>query len=372
MFNKILKFLTPFLSLIVVLLAAEICLRLNQDFDLVYPYQDYFYGKRMMVSTTKGEPWRKKEYENLIIRDRNLQHVKKLPDLEKSQNIVFLLGDSITESSSMPVNESFYQVLDSRRDDLDIVGFHFAGCSLMALGIELNNYAQHLNQNGKVFKPDYAIMQIRELSYIGGNTSFFDPRIGQMVDYQEKIKAEELSPVVALKKQLLNFFTINPKFSNRWIDNRFREWVVGDYHFISLVLWRFFQWTQQTNRFYPNNEQLILDSSLEDQYWRRFENSVALVKQISQANQIPVGILLVPEPDWFKRYERTRSYNQKEKKYQEIFAKHNIPFEYSIEEIYSIYQQSNQNVFWEDRHPSKTGSQGISIALENLLKRMMQ
>jgi hypothetical protein len=371
MFYKIVKFFTPVLSLLVFIITAEIFLRMNHDFGLVYPYQDYFYGKRMMISTTKGEPWRKQEYENLIIRNENLQHVKRLPDLEKSQNIIFLLGDSITESSSMPVNESFYQALDSRRNDLDIVGFHFAGCSLMALGLELNNYAQHLNQNGKIFKPNYAILQIRELSYIGGNTSFFDPRIGQMVDYQEKIKSEELKPIVAAKKQLLNFFTINPKFSNRWIDNRFREWVVSNYHFVSLVLWKFFLWTQQTSRFYPNNENLILDSSLEDQYWKRFENSVILLKQISQSNNIPVGVLLVPGPDWFRLYERTKSYNIQEKKYQELFAKYNIPFEYSIEEMYSIYKRSKQNVFWEDQHPSKVGSQGLTIALEKLIKRLM-
>jgi hypothetical protein len=141
------------LALIVVLICSELLLRLSGDFGMVYPYHDYFYGKNMRQSIFKGEPWQAKEYTNLVIRDERLQHVRALPDLSQAQNLVFLLGDSTVESSSTTLEESFYMQAEKKLKNITLVPFHFAGCSLQALTIYLNNYQPFFTQNNKTECP---------------------------------------------------------------------------------------------------------------------------------------------------------------------------------------------------------------------------
>jgi adenylate kinase family enzyme len=215
-------------------------------------------------------------------------------------------------------------------------------------------------------------LQIRTHSYKGGNTNFFNPQTGQVVDYQEKLPCENLCKIVEAKKNFLANFKLEARFSNKLSDKTFRAVTLGPVHVLSLLSWKIFHWLNQATNNFPNNEKLIIDNNIEDMYWQRFEKSVALLKQVSLAQNIKIGVLLVSYPDWFSEYEYRHKYNRQEQKYQELFDKYGIAFEYSIEEMSDKSRQTGRGVFWRDKHPNTEGSKAVAESLEKLLTRMIR
>lgn len=230
-----LRFFLPIIACIIVLIGGEILLRSFNDFGLVYPYIEFFTNKQSRQSIHKGDLWGPTEFANPIIRDENFQHTRPLPDLSKENKIIYLLGDSMVESVSTPLDKSFHGIVDNQHPEYCIATQHYAGCSLDTLTILLNAYPQKLNQDGKVYKPQIAVAQLRGLSYQGGNTNFFNPQLGRNVDYQAKLNDLEEPEIVKVKQSLLNQVKFDVKFSSKFKDQVLRQMVLGDIHILSLL-----------------------------------------------------------------------------------------------------------------------------------------
>jgi hypothetical protein len=368
--DKLLKIVTPFLALIFVLLIAELSFKVFDDYGRVIPYKDYFYNKRMPKSTLKGKPWTKLEFTNTVYRDRNFQHVPQRPDFSNlEQKNIFLLGDSMVESISTPVDKTFYALSDLRNDNIAVVPFHFAGCSLKALTFYMGQYPAFFRRANDSFKPDLAVLQIRPMSYQGGNTMLFDKRIGKTRDFQEKLPVEK-PYVVKAKESFLKNFRLDIKFSSKYKDKLFRDLVLGESRIISLLAWQVFQWTTRVTSSAPNHEDFIVNKGqMEELYWQRFEKSVKMLKETSMQQQIPVAVLLVPSPDWLKRFEYTQKLNEQEKRYQELFAKYKIPYHYALSDFLAQKKSTHKEVFLEDNHPNENGVQALSNAFDKLIKK---
>lgn len=357
------------LSLIIVLISAELLLRAFNDFGLVYPYEEFFTNKSSQKSIHRGNLWDDFEFENIVIRNQNMQHLRDFPDFSKEQKIVYILGDSMVEAVAEPLGRIFYNISDDRHDEYCVVAQHFAGCSLKALTILLYNYPNYLKQNNKVYKPSLAVFQLRRYSYRGGNTVFFDPNAGP-VDYQEKLSTEEKLPaVVELKKSFLDKLKLDVKFSQKPQDKIFRALVLGESHILSLLAWKFYNWSLTTG-IYPNQERFITSKyNLEDAYWARFERELQVLLNVSDTLQIPVAVLLIPDPENLKHYHYAGSFNETEKKYIELFQKYQIPYEYAIEEFDDVSRFSQESLFWNDGHPSHKGQEAIALSLDKLIGR---
>jgi hypothetical protein len=321
----------------------------------------------MKVSTLRGNPWDKFEFNNIVYRDNNLQHVPAKPNFQDpNQKNIFLLGDSMVESVSTPVEKVFYSIVDSNHDNLSVVPFHFAGCSLQALVLYFNQYQAFFQKDNKVFKPNLAVFQIRPLSYQGGNTVLFDPRLGRPRDFQDPINLIK-SDVVVEKEKFLSNFKLDIKFSPKFQDKLFRDLVLGETRIVSLLAWKFFQWTSRVTNQVPNHEELFVENKLEELYWQRFENSVRLLKASSIQNQIPVRVLLVPSPEWLERYSYTHEFNEQEKRYKNLFDKYGIPFHNSIIDFHLERQNAGNKLFFDDGHPNSYGVKALSNAFDKLL-----
>ncbi len=368
--DKLFKIFAPWLALILVLIVAEISFKVFNDYGRVIPYKDYFYNKNMPVSTLKGNPWTKLEFTNIVYRDKNFQHVPAKPDFnDLNQKNIFLLGDSMVESVSTPVDKSFYAISDAVNENITVVPFHFAGASLKALVYYLNQYHAFFRRDKQSFKPDLAVLQIRPMSYQGGNTMLFDQRIGKSRDFQEKLPLEK-SKIVESKEAFLKKFKLDIKFSSKFKDKLFRDLVLGESRIISLLAWQFFQWTTNVTKAAPNHEEFIVEKGvLEELYWQRFERSVKMLKEVSAKNQIPVAVLLVPSPDWLKRYEYTKKLNLQENRYQKLFAKYQIPYHYALSDFLSQKDKFKKAVFLEDNHPNELGVLALSKAFDNLVQK---
>ncbi len=358
------KIFSPLFACIIVLIFAEILLRSFNDFNLVYPYPEFFTNKYTRNSIHKGDLWGAREFENIIIRDARFQHSRPIPDLSKEQKLVFLIGDSMVESVSTPLNQSFHGLLDSLYPEYAIIAEHYAGCSLDTISILLDSYKQKFTQNGKLYKPDIVIAQLRGLSYQGGNTNFYDPVQGRNVDYQAKLNNEEQAPIVKIKQDILNALKFDVKFSNKLKDKILRDLVLGKVHILSLVSWKFYNWS--ISQSVPNNEHFVYHN-VENDYWNRFENSLKLFIRTANNNQIQAKILLIPDKRWFERYRYTKDFNATEKRYLNLFEKYQIPYVYAMEDIYQESLQIDKPMFWHDGHPSAAGSVPIARSLERLI-----
>lgn len=368
--DKLLKIFTPVLALILVLFIAEISFKVFDDYGMVVPYKDYFYNKRMPVSTLKGKPWTKLEFTNTVYRDRNFQHVPIKPNFKDlDQSYIFLLGDSMVESVSTPVDKTFYSLSDARNEKVSVIPFHFAGASLKALTFYLNQYPAFFQRDKKSFKPDLAVIQIRPMSFQGGNTFLFDKRLGKARDFQEKLPIEKPA-VVKMKDSFLKNFKLDIKFSSKLKDKLFRDLVLGDSRIISLLAWRFFEWTTRVTKASPNHEDFIVHNDLlEELYWKRFEKTVQLLKQNSIRNEIPVAVMLVPSPDWLTRFNYSKNLNSQERRYQELFAKYEIPYHYALTDFLEVKNKHKEPVFLKDNHPNELGVVALSKAFDVLIKK---
>lgn len=353
------------LACLIVLICGEITLRITNDFNLVYPYTEFFTNKFSRTSIHRGDLWGSKEYCNIIIRDADFQHSRAVPDLSQQQKIIYLIGDSMVESVSTPLDESFHGIVDKQHNEFYIVTQHYAGCSLDAISIMLNSYPSKFIQNGKVYKPDIVVAQLRGLSYQGGNTNFFDQIQGKNVDYQPKLNDREESSVVKFKQAILNKIKFDVKFSSKFKDKFLRELVLGNSHILSLLAWRFYNWS--ISQTVPNNESFTA-YNIENDYWTRFENSLQQFINVANQNQIQAKILLIPDKKWFNRYTYVKQYNSTEKHYIDLFEKYQIPYVYSMEDIYNESLITDQPMFWNDGHPSIYGSKAIAKSLERLIK----
>lgn len=370
--DKILKFLYPSLALLLLLVSAEISFKIFDDYGRVIPYRDYFFHKRQKVSYVSGELWLKKEYTSTLIRNSNFQHVPTSFDFSPSKKQIFLLGDSIVESGSMRVEDAFYSLLQERTNDLNIVPFHFAGASLKTLVMLMPQYKAFFNYQGKSIKPDLAVLQIRSFSFQGGNTNFFDPKLGKIRDFQDKLPSDlDKSKVIELKDKFLSFFKLDIKFSSKFKDQLFQKAVLGKSRIVSLLAWRIFQWTSRVTAISPRHEKFIVHpDQKEKEYWARFEKTIQMLSLYSKKFDLPVAVLLVPSPEWITEFEYTGKLNAKEEKYQELFAKYSIPFKYANQEFLAFKQKEQKKVFWEDKHPNLLGSKALSFALEELLNKL--
>lgn len=360
-FNKI---FSPLLACIIVLIFAETLLRSFNDFNLVYPYIEFFTNKHSRIGIHKGDLWGPKEFENITIRDIKFQHSRAMPDLSKEQKIIFLIGDSIVESASTPLDQSFHSIVDLKHPEYAIIAEHYAGCSLDAISILLDSYQQKFIQNGKVYKPDMVIAQLRGFSYQGGNTQFYDPTQGKNIDFQAKLNNEKQDLVVEIKQAILNVLKFDVKFSSELKDKILRDLILGKIHIFSLLSWRFYNWS--ISQSVPNNEHFIYHN-LEDDYWYRFENSLNVFVRTANNNQIQGKILLIPDKRWFERYRYTRDFNPTEKRYLGLFQKYQVPYIYVMEDIYQEALKTNNPMFWHDGHPSSYGSKAIAKSLERLI-----
>lgn len=369
--DKLLRIFYPLLALVLVLLVLELSFEVFDNYGRVVPYKDYFYNKRMPVSTLKGKPWTKLEFTNKVYRNRAFQHVPALPNFNTvNQKNIYLLGDSMVESVSTAVDKTFYSLVVNTRKDLGVVPFHFAGCSLKALIYYMNMYPAFFRRDEKSFKPDLAVFQIRPMSYQGGNTMLPDRRSGQARDFQEKLALEK-PEVVQLKESFLKNFKLDIKFSSKFHDKLFRDLVLGDSKIVSLLAWKIFEWTSRVTRSAPNHEEFIVNNDLlEELYWKRFEKSVKLLKDASAKSGIPVAILLVPSPDWLKHFEYTNKFNKQEERYQRLFSKYQISYHYALTDFLNQKNESKENVFLEDNHPNENGVKALSNAFDNLLKKV--
>lgn len=370
---KLFNLIKPLLALLLVFFCAELSFAIFNNYGRVLPYVDYFTHKRKSFSILKGEPWDKIEFSNKLYRNKMFQHVKPLPDFSnfKTKN-VYLLGDSITESASTPISASFHSITDEKNDSINIVPFHFGGCSLKTLVYYMSIYPKFFMRDSKPFKPDLIVLQLRSTSYRGGNTNIFDPKIGKYRDFQDKLPVDlNKAPIVALKDKFLKNFSLDIKFSSKLKDKLFREVVLGESKILSFFAWRIFQWSTRITSKAPNHENFfVYPNELNEMYWQRFEKSVQLLTQQSKALGIPIAVLLVPQPDCYQEYKYTHKYNEQEVRYQNLFAKYAIPFEYGIEEFELHDAKTEEVLYWEDRHPSIEGNKALAVALDNLLEKV--
>jgi len=360
----VIKIIKPILACIIVLVCGEILLRATNDFNLVYPHIEFFTNKYTQNSIHKGNLWASQEYSNIVIRNQDLQHARSIPDLSKEKKIIYLIGDSMVESVSTPLEQSFHGIVDVQHDEFCILTHHHAGCSLEAISIIFSSYRDKCTQNGKVYKPAMVIAQLRGLSYQGGNTVFFDPSQNKVVDLQTKLNDREDPTVVKMKQAILNQIKFDVKFSDQFKDKILRSLVLGDIHILSLLAWRFYNWS--IGQTIPNHESFTSYDTEED-YWIRFENSLRQFLEFANMQGIQPKILLIPDMKWFNDYVYTKQYPELEKRYIALFEKYKIPYVDATDDIYQYSLTTKEPMFWNDGHPSTYGSKAIAKSLERLI-----
>lgn len=346
--------LTPVYSLLVILFFVELCLRLFNNFGLVLPYKDYFYNKKQRVSIFKGKPWSKFEFENILYRNESMQHVQEFPDYQASvQKRIFLLGDSIVESSSMSVDKSFYALADKASSNYSVTAHHSAGASFISLINFLPQYPEFFTQKQKLFKPDLAVIQIRPFSY---QTGFK--------------RSHAQKPIIRLKTKILRLFRLNLKSSKRFLDISFRKLVLGNCRVLSLLSWKMLMWSRNIIAHPPDHEEFfVYPHEHENQYWQAFEKNITNLKKISKELNLAVAVILVPQTSWLKEYLYTHQYNDLQKRYQALFSQYQIPFENSLEEFVEYFQITNKKTFRDDDHPNEHGSIALAKAFDKLIKK---
>ena len=149
--------------------------------------------------------------------------------------------------------------------------------------------------------------------------------------------------------------------------------MLGDSKVISFIAWKIFQWSRRATSAIPDHEKFIIEANKrEEEYWARFEKSVKVLKKVSNYYQVPVLILLAPNKDWLIRYEYSGEYNDQQKRYEELFAKYQIPFEDTLDEFAKLKAETGNEMFWSDDHPNHMGSEAMARSLDTLLKRSIK
>ena len=62
-------------------------------------------------------------------------------------------------------------------------------------------------------------------------------------------------------------------------------------------------------------------------------------------------------------------FHKDEQRYQDLFNKYGIPYEYGVEEFHALSTKLGKSLFWEDKHPNREGNVALSYALDNLIKK---